>query len=391
MSDTNDTSTIDEKKQESNSSNKDSYYSKIGNFAITSIILFIILIIYYSSSGLLLYACKLGQSNILPTEVHCYPYTETKIDIQPIETNIFTTSTDPPMSMKMKFPYDKYNATNKILDMFREYKSEPRSNFLANYFISIMESVIHFNYTSFNTILNMLNDIPEFLIVVFGPILFGILSTFILLLDHIYLIYLWFANMGWFFKTNANDSGTGLPKWEDVTFISSFNYLCAIGLVILFVILFFFSLPLFSVIAFMSMIWCTFSCIMYKAEMNGKNVTAATIIQDVLKYYKVLIMGIFSFLVIVSAFTKLGTYPGLFAVITLGLIYYGIIAIDVYNPIHPDYLSPIVSYKKAKKTCSYTEGSKSKHGALYTMLFGQSGGNITKELKNLGKKMRSSI
>ena len=37
--------------------------------------------------------------------------------------------------------------------------------------------------------------------------------------------------MGWFFKTNTNDSGTGNPKWEEVTFVSPFNYWCAGDLV----------------------------------------------------------------------------------------------------------------------------------------------------------------
>jgi len=287
----------------------------------------------------------------------------------------------------MKFLYDENNSPNKLLDMFREYKNDSGSNFLANYFISIMESVVQFNYTSFNTILNMLNGLPEVLIVLFGPIIFGILSTIIFLLDHIYLIYLWFANMGWFFKTNENDSGTGKPKWEDVTLVSPLAYWCAVCLVILFVILFFFSLPLLSIIALLSMAWCIFSCMAYKAEMNGKSVTAAAIIQDIFKYYKIPIMGIFSFLTIISAFTKLGTYPGIFSIITLVLIYYGVISIDVFNPINKEQLSPIVSYKQAKKTCSFKEPMKEKHGLLYNILFGQSGGSITKELKNIGKKM----
>jgi hypothetical protein len=387
MSDTSDTAAIDEKKEETTSSNSGSYYSNIGGFLYTVIVLFIVITIYYSSSGLLLYACKLGQSNILPTDIHCFPYTDSKPDIQPIQTNIFTTFTDPPLSMKMKFPYDEHNAANKLLDMFREYKNEPRSNFLANYFISIMESVVQFNYSSFNTILNMLNGVPEILIILFGPIIVGILSTIIFLLDHIYLIYLWFANMGWFFKTNANDSGTGKPQWEDVTFVSPFYYWCAVWLVILFIILFFFSLPLLSIIATLSMMWCTFSCITYTAEMNGKGITAAAIIQDIFKYYKVPIMGLFSFLVIVSAFTNLGTYPGVFSILTLALIYYGVISIDIFNPINKEQLSLAVSYKQAKKTCSYKEPTKEKHGLLYNMLFGQSGGNLTKELKNIGKKM----
>jgi hypothetical protein len=388
MSDTSDTSAIDEKQDQSTSSNQSNFISSIGGFVVTVFVLFIIIAFYYGGSGLLLYACKLGQSNILPTDVHCYPYEETKANIDPIQTNIFTTFTDPALSMKMKFPYNDYNSSNKILDMFREYKNESGSNFLANYFISIMESVVQFNYSSFNYILNMLNGLPEVLLILFGPIIVAILSTFIFLADHIYLIYLWFSKMGWFFKTNTNDSGTGNPKWEEVGFGNPFYYWCAVWLVFLFIILFLFCFPLFSIISSLAMGWCMFSCMTYTAEMNNKSINAATIIQDVFKYYKIPIMGIFSFLVIVSAFTNLGTIPGIFSIIVLALIYFGIIAIDIFKPINKDHLSPLSSYNQAKKTCSYKEPSKDKHGLLYDLLFGgQKGGNLTKELKNIGKKL----
>lgn len=87
-------------------------------------------IIYFSCSGLILYGCKLAQSNILPTNIHCSPYTDTKPNIQPIETNIFTTMfTKPQMSMKLKFPHNEYNASNKILDMFYEYKTKQVQTF----------------------------------------------------------------------------------------------------------------------------------------------------------------------------------------------------------------------------------------------------------------------
>lgn len=390
MSDsTSDTSAIDDKNNETNSSTNSNYFSNIGNFFLTVLILFIMIILYYASSGLILYACKLGQSNILPTDVHCYPYEEIKPNIQPIQTNIFTTFTDPEMSMKMKFPYNDYNASNKVLDMFRDYKHEPKSNFLANYFISIMENIIQFNYSSFNHILNLMNSyLPEAVIVLFGPILVAILSTLIFLIDHLYLIYLWFANMGWFFKTNTNDSGTGNPKWEDVGLASPFDYWCAIWLVILFVILFFFAFPFLSIIATLAMTWCIFSCMTYKAEMNGKNISAIPIIQDLFKYYKLPIMAIFSLFVIVSAFSKLGTIPGIFSIITLLLIYFGTISIDIFKPINKDHLSASVSYEQAKKTCSFKEITKEKHGLLYDMLFGgQKGGQLTKELKNIGKRL----
>ena len=382
----NETSAIDKKKEGRNSENKDDFVSNIGDFLTTLLILFLLILAYYGLSGLVLYACKLGQSNILPTELKCFPYEDVMPNIQPIQTNIFTTFTDPQLSMKMSFPYDKYNASNKILDMFREYKKEPKSHFLANYFISIMESLIHFNYSSFNTILNMLNGLPEFLLVFFGPIIVGIISTIIFLLDHLYVIYLWFINMKWFFKTNSNKTNEGEPKWEDVTLLSPINYACAVSLVILFVMVFFPAMPFMSFLSFFTMAWCMLSCLTFKAEMYSKSITASAIIQDIFKYYKVPIMGIFSFFVVVSAFSKLGLIPGIFSIITLVLIYFGIITIDIFKSINQDDLSAVTSYDQAKKTCvNNKEQVKEKHGLLYNMLFGQKGGNLVKELKKLSK------
>jgi hypothetical protein len=392
MSEPSNTSAIDEKKKEqSNSSDKGDYLKNIGSFITSVIVMFIAVTVYYTGSGLLLYACKLAQSNILPTEVHCSPYTDTKLDIQPIKTNIFTTGGDTPLSIKLSFPYNEYNSKNYIIDMFREYKNDANSNFLANYFISMIETIIHFNYSAFNKILDMLNGLPEILLVIFGPAIVAFMTTIIFIVDHVYLIYLWFAQLGWFFKSNTNDSGTGNPKWEDVTFGFTFKYWSAIWLAIIFVIAFFFALPVISILAAFSMSWCIFSCITYKAEMGGKIISALPIIKDTFKYYKTLIMSILSFFVVVNAFSKLGTIPGIFSIITVLLIFFGIISIDLFNPSSKENLSPVVSYNQAKKTCNFkdtlSETSKEKHGLLYGLLFGQKGGNITKELKEIGKKI----
>ena len=330
MSESSDTSAIDEKKKESTSSNKGDFFSSIGGFITLVVIIFVSIIVYYTGSGLILYACKLAQSNILPTDAHCSPYTDLPPDIESIETNIFTTEGDEPSSlksMKLKFPYDEYNKKNYILDMFREYKKEPRSNFLANYLISVIEEIMRFNYWAFNTILNMLNGLPEILVVIFGPVIFAFISTLILIGDNLYLIYLLFARMGWFFKTNTNDSGTGNPKWKDVTFGSPFSYLASIWLVIsfsiLFCVLFFFPLTnvVVSSLVLLLMLWCLFSCFSYKAEMGGKTISTLQIIRDVFKYYKSTITGIFSFYVIVSAFSYLGTIPGFFSIMVSQLYY----------------------------------------------------------------------
>lgn len=390
MSDTSDTSAIDEKNEDTNSTSSGGLASNLQKFITSVITIILVIVVYFSYSGLILFGCKLGQSNILPTEEKCYPYSDTKPSIKQVQTNIFTTFTDPQMSVKMSFPYNEYNSANKVLDLFRNYKEEPDSNFLANYFISIVETLIADNYAAINYVSNMMNGLPEIVILLFGPFIVSFISAIIFLFDHLYVMYLWFANMGWFFKKNVNTNVNQKPVWEDVTIINPIDYWCAILLVILFCILFWVLLATLPVLPFLTMTWCLFTCIAYEAEMGGKSITSLTIIKDLFKYYKVTFMSIFSFFVIVTAFGSLGTIPGVFSIITLILIYFGIITIDLFKPNSEDGLTSLTSYKQAIKTCNPLgkNVAKENHGLLYDLIFGQNGGgNISKELKNIGKNL----
>ena len=387
MSDVNnDTSAIDQKKEEEESTNSTNYLSKFMKFIISIIVVILIILIYFGVSGLLLYVCKLSQSNILPTEDKCFPYTDNIPEIQKVKTNLFTTFTEPEMSVKLEFPYNEYNSSNVILDKLREYKKSPSSHFLANYFISIIENLIQFNYSIINTIMNMMNEVPEILIIAFGPIIVGFIFAINMLINEIYLIYLWFVNMYWFFKTNKNDTGKGNPEWDDVTLLTPVNWFLGFGIVILFIILFFVGLPLIAFIPFFILLWCGLSSVMYKGIINNKDVNVFTIIKDVLKYYKVSIVTLISVFVVLLAFSTLGAVPGIFSIITVCLIYFGFVSMDIFNPIEISDLSPVVSNKQAKKICSLKNEIKEKHGFLYNLIFGQKGGgNITNQLKKINK------
>lgn len=391
MSDTiNDTSAIDDKKEEDSTKTSSTFASNVVSFLTSVIISILIVLAYFSSSGLILFVCKLAQSNILPTESDCFPYTENKPNITPIQTNIFTTFTEPEMSMKMEFPYDSFNSSNKILDIFREYKAKSSSNFLGNYFISIIEQLMNFNYASINTIMNALNGLPEALLIGLGPIIIGFMFVGMLIVNLIYTVYLWFANMSWFFKKNTNDTGDGMPKWEDVTITTPIDWGLAIGLVILFIILFFLGAGvILSIVPYAILTLCIITTLTYKGLLNGKKATALTIIKEILKYYKLAVVTIFSLFVMSLAFSKLGTGPGIFSIITIALIYWGIISIDVFKPIPETNLTPAVSYNQAIKKCSIIKPKGENHGFLYNLVFGQKGGNITKELKKISKNLSS--
>jgi len=387
MTETTDSSAIDEKNQ-SNSSDNSDYLNKLGGFMKNVIIIFLVVIIYFTGSGFILYACKLAQSNILPTDENCAPYTSSKPNINEVKTNIFTSDD---VSMKLSFPYNEENSKNYLIDLFREYKDEPKSNFLANYFISIIEKIINLNFLIFNAGLDKLNKFPEIFLVLLGPIILSIMTIFIFIANNVYLWFLWFAKMGWFFKTNTNESSSGKPKWEDVSITSPVSYGCAIGLVILFCILFFISLPLITFLSWLLMVSCIISGLSYKSVMNGKLISVLPIIKDTFKYYKSVMMSVLSFFVVISAFSKLGPVPGIFSIITLALIYFGIISIDLFKSSNKENLSPLVSDNQAKKTCSIQETTAPKKRGIFKIfldgVFGKSqkGGNITKEIKSLAK------
>ena len=79
--------------------------------------------------------------------------------------------------------------------------------------------------------------------------------------------------------------------------------------------------------------------------------------------------------------------PLLFSIGIIALIYFGIIGMDIFNPIKETNLTKSVSYDQAIKKCSAIYKNEKKHGFLYNLIFGQKGGDITKQLKHIGKKI----
>ena len=380
-----DTSAIDEKKDKPASGSAD-VFSQVKGFVTSLIVAVLVVLLYFSSSGLVLFVCKLAQTNILPTESGCAPYTNQPIAIDKIQTNIFTTMGDPEMSMKLDIPNNDKNAKHRLIDMFKQYREKPNTHFLANYFISIIESLMQADYAFINTTMNALNGLPEIMVIALGPILASLLLSIGVLLNGLYFIYLWFANMYWFFQTNTNQSGEGLPTWEDVTITSPVHLSMGVGLVVLFAVLFLVGFPLLSFVPFIVLSYCALSCLFYKGSLNGKHATSLTIVTEVLKYYKVTVVSLISACVVLLAFSKLGAVPGMVSIVTVALVYYGMTGLDVFRPIPETNLSPSGSYEQARKTCVTRRASKDQHGFLYNMLLGQKGG-LAKDLKKIGKDL----
>ena len=382
MSDTTtDTSAIDDKKQENEGTSSDGT-PNVGKFVSTTFIVIIFIFIYFGISIFVLYGCKIAQSNILPTNADCYPFSDNKPIVTPIPTNIFKNGDQ---SMKLSFPYEE-NSKFKILDIMRNYKNSYDSHFLINYIISIIEPIISFDYKYIDMILNTMNSIPEIIIILFGPTILGLLSALLFFCNCFYGLILWFSNMSWFFKKNMNTERGKKPVWEDVTFTQPFNYGCGIGLVILFFLILIFCSPFLIIYAHIIISFCIIMLLTYSGKMDNKPVGYLNILTTGLKEYKVSIFTIFSILIISTAFTNLGTVSGISALIIIGCVYFGILNIGAFKKNIETNLTDNVSDLQAKReVCKInTAPNKETHGLLYNMVFG-GGGNLVKNLKNLNK------
>ena len=389
MSDTTttDTSAIDEKKAEnevSSSSNTPNYWSNLGKFISNLIIIIVFIIIYFSFGVYALYICKIAQSNILPTDADCFPFSESKPTVTPIQTNIFKTDDK---SIKLSFSYDE-NSDFELLKTLREYKNSYDSNNILNYFISIIETLIAFDFKLINTTFNTLNLVPEVLVVLFGPFILGVISVILLLCNCFYGLFLWFYNMFWFFKKNTNVERGKKPVWEDVTFLQPFGYGIGIFLVIMLSIILLFFAPFFIGIDNLISSFCLFIIFTYTGTMADKSSGFITVFKEALKVYKLSLMIILCIFAISSAFTYLGIPGGIMSIITLILIYFGVVKIDTFKPITDTNLTPFTVTKEvqAKKEICKMISSNEKHGLIYNMVFGnQSGGKLVNDLKKLTK------
>jgi hypothetical protein len=386
MSSTSDTDAIDEKKGEDTNS-EENFGKDIGKFFVSLIILILGLLLYFSAAGSVLYACKIGQANILPTDENCMPYESNTPSVQPIQINIFETMfKDPALSQKIKFPYERNN-TSTILDMLRDCKQKPSTSNITAYLISIIEGLFVFNFSALNTFLNLLNQVPECIILIFGPIFMMFYTSILILVDFFYVIYLWFYQMSWFFSVNTNTSDTGKPKWQTTLTFGKLFVGCFLAFA--FFILFWIGLVVVPFIPFMAPIVMFISIgtiLSCKGEMNNKVVSVASIIKDVFKYNKVTISSVISFFVVLCAFANLGGLGGGISVLSIILIYFGMVSIDIFNSINEENMSKVTSYDQAKRTCKISRSAEMMNLFKSLNPFTGGGKKLTDEIKKFGKK-----
>jgi hypothetical protein len=356
------TAALDEAKKEP-STERQEYFAKLKEFFSNTISSGFRLLIWCIFSLLVIYFCKVAQANVLPTDGNCYPYTDEKgHEPEKIETYIFTNLffRKPRKASILEFP-DTHNSLTSIITSIRDYKNNTKSSFLGNFFYSIFESLFLKNFNYYNYMFSFLNQLPEFILVIFGPYLAYFIMFISVFVNVIFFCYYWLSNLGWMWKKNVNiiiDEKTGNvkykpgpPDWQNVhwnelpdpndktkTIEGSSEWTSCLVAIFLSGIFFFalFSLmPILFIFGAIFSLICLISMLMYKINFAGKKSSITDLFIYFFKYNKLIIMSMFSFYVIMNAFTYLGYTSAIFAVLTLFCIYYFKI-IEMFVPVKSD-------------------------------------------------------
>jgi hypothetical protein len=195
--------------------------------------------------------------------------------------------------------------------------------------------------------------------------------------------------MSWFFLVNTNTGDTGKPKWQST--LAPVKLFTGCLLVFLFSILFWVGLlviPFIPFIAPIVMLICIFTIFSFKGVMNNNVVSVSAIIAGIFKYNKIIVASIITFFVILCAFANLGGLAGGISILVVCLIYFGIISIDIFNPINEENLSKLVSYDQVKKTCKISKVFEMKSFINSFMPWSGGGKKLTREIKKIGTKLK---
>uniref|UniRef100_A0A6C0IEP8 Uncharacterized protein n=1 Tax=viral metagenome TaxID=1070528 RepID=A0A6C0IEP8_9ZZZZ len=341
---TSDSSAIDDKK--TNNISGINVNSKTLKQYIQAIIPSIIkAFIYFLLGSILLYATLSAQAGLFPTNIEYYPYTEKIPNLQKVVSNIYETA-DGEYSQKIFFDYNSNRTGNSILDLLRSLDKKD-SGVLSMFVKNIMQNIIRLNYGTFSEMCNTIKEfeINDFYIVLFGPILMILfIFVFVMFVNPIYFVYLWFTNLGLFIQKDIHDPSSEYYGLEES------GYWGGVGLIILFIFLFmmlFGFLGLFvSVVAIFIVI---FSAFRFKCNLNGKDgVGFGTIFKNNMSYYKDVLAILISFVLVTNANVTFGPNAAAIIVVVLIAIYFGVISIDFYKSSELDKLSKSLPNKRAE-------------------------------------------
>ena len=409
--------------------------SKYGNFVLHILLSCVSILIYVFLGFLTLLGVKATASGLVPTNTDEFPYNNNDpSSIGEVISNLFFLEKDGKfLSEKISF-YDNNdpmkNRTNSLLTYLRNTKTNTSSH-IAMYFISIIESLLSFNYWIFSGAYDSLGFLPEFITVTLGPILMMILIFFLIIINYIYTAFLWFFEMRWFFtglnNTTKNvghkedEDGSGDEKETQNSFAengliygsflifwhalfgysktknkessggsSSCSVILGIIYTIMFSILFFILLSLgFGLIPVLMVYYCVISIITMKFTLNNNDKESSNFGKYIMKcyrFFKGTVMGLISLMVVSHTFNDLGSKQGIISILVcFGLFF---LKAGTYKETEDQYteFTPVIAKNKSEKVGGFNDDDEEEKFEIYNQMM-NGGGGFVEKLKKIGKKI----
>jgi hypothetical protein len=206
------------------------FFKNIFSFIFQLIIVFII-------GSRIVIACKYAQSNFLPTNSGCKPYTDVEPEFKSTEpmfnidrVSVYDkkTNTSKKYAKTIMFPFTEDTTKNYFIDTLKKMGNKYDTSGVKKYAIEVVTNMFSWNFFLISSVLGILNWLPfETLIILLGPYLLRYYAVFgITLLGFIITFIACLFNVGWLFKKNANNEAgesvdkDGPPKWEKIDVLS---------------------------------------------------------------------------------------------------------------------------------------------------------------------------
>jgi small-conductance mechanosensitive channel len=238
-------SAIDQARNKEAAQKKEINWSGLGkdvlNFLLKLIIIFLI-------GSRVVFACKVAQANILPTDLDCMPYTPaaSKDEESPkYETNTPEANIDvsyvynkdqegyKEYATKIAFEINEFSRKNYLIDKIRNIEYNPKVDPMVKYLCVVIQNLFVFYYGITNSLFNFMNsNLNESFIILLGPYLLKYLSIIIYPVSIVVSIIFCLLNLGWLLKSNKNNDkeykhkSTTEPVWRPCDPLSSIYNFC---------------------------------------------------------------------------------------------------------------------------------------------------------------------
>jgi hypothetical protein len=377
MSDSNDTSTIDEKKEENEGTSTTN--NNIGGLLMGFFVGLIVIYCHYKIGSWIVYASVISSSCELPTDTDLPPFEGSAVNsLKTKPVHIFGDKAT------IQFPNDPDNLKYFFIDSLRNKKrkyagSETWSSHMFDFCITFYESLFSFNYSFIQLILKFINKlgIPQIVIMLLGPLCLGFTFLILFICNWIYAIFTWLTSLPIFIRNNGTLIEELIGYWT--------IFVLFIGLILCAVFVFPIAIPCSLIIFFVSL-----SFLLYKGEVIGNikdgvngPVGAGDILAGFLENYPRTLILFLCLHMISIFFNYLGPVAGFVSIVlSILILYYMDKLIETYK--NPPSLNMTQIFGKSS---SGTAAPIKVVGTPVKARSVQVGGNfnILKELKKLQK------